>query len=76
MGFCIILPSRISGGGPRLKSPVSNVFGVENYRAKEKEKKEKKEKKKKKKEKKKEKKGRKRPQGYLVAMWQRPRMGQ
>ena len=49
MVFCIILPSCISGGGPRLKSPVSNAFRVENCRAKEKkEKKKEKEKEKKK----------------------------
>ena len=42
MVFCLILPSCIFGGGPRLKSPVSNAFWVENYRAKEKKKKKKK----------------------------------
>ena len=39
------------GGGPRIKSPVSDAIRVKNYRAKEKKEKKKKKKKKEKKEK-------------------------
>ena len=42
MVLFIILPPPFSGSGPWLKSPVSNAFWVENYRAKEKKEKKKK----------------------------------